>query len=1117
MRRARPSGLFFLTLSLVALASAAAEQPGPTRPERSDKPPAKKDRDKTEKPPAALPGLSILPPDAVIAIFGDPDDVLRTTPRGIFQSTERYRAEQEELARLRKLLERPAPQTPTRLLLKGKVEGNVVVLQAQFEFETSEPGAVVRLGCGQAVATAVSLDGKTARLLPPGRAGSKGGDDEGFSVAVDKPGEHQLTLDLMQGLAPRTAGQGFVLDLPRAPITRLELDLPANPLDVRLGGKPLTASSLVTLKGNQVAGNLGAADRLELDWKSAQPATAAAVLAVDGQVQVHLGRVRPGRNELTTRAQLTLRVQAGQTRQWQLLVPGKALVQVAAADLARVGKIERKALPLFAQWTIDLKERTSDPLSVTVTTPAVDLRPGAKTTIGPFNVPGAVRQSGTVLVSNNVPDVHVEALPLGDLTRRAATEEELARDRDLVAAFRYGPDGGERGAALAWLGLEAESVSGQLRAQLEHTLSLETEGRRWQVQTVLKVTPRSAGIDRFVVRMPPGCELDPNSLVLPEGVRSGNYDPAARTLDFRLTPGTRPLTSIRIPFTGIYTNLEVGTSGTARLALPRPQSLIDPNGTIVVKVPTDTELSPPDPKRSAGMELAGQNTHELKWRYPRRLPESIEVDWKGYRPAVQTLSVVHLVLGRGQAQVRQTVTSQVPSGTTGPPRVTLDKPEGVRNFRSVKGGQEVEYGFDWNPHPRNGDLVVPLAVPQEATQGETQVLIFSEPGQLPRLSGNDWTVQNIEVVPGHDQLPVLVVRSPSIARSLTLRIRSAEPEPRVRIERVLVRVEVGAGGIANYRVSYRLGDLSGDHLDFELPAPVLTINLLASLGGKRLGYETLAEKGDTGRASPSRLVRLRLSGDLVRRLPVLELSYQLSPRPDRTPLTMTLAPPRPVDEAGNIPARWQVTAPPGWIVVSPEPDPGSPQAWGWQRGLLAPRSRLSGADLEAWFDGSESAGDPSTREAPAAVPTLVLWHDAAEPLTLTHLPWRAWLVGCSLALVVLGLVLSRLALSAVPGRSAWAWAMGGVVVLAGLAVVALAPGLAAQVAYGCQPGLLVLVLILLAQWMLHERYRRQIIFLPSFSRSRSSSSVLRPGSKPLGEPSTVDVAPPAGSSVERGV
>jgi hypothetical protein len=84
--------------------------------------------------------------------------------------------------------------------------------------------------------------------------------------------------------------------------------------------------------------------------------------------------------------------------------------------------------------------------------------------------------------------------------------------------------------------------------------------------------------------------------------------------------------------------------------------------------------------------------------------------------------------------------------------------------------------------------------------------------------------------------------------------------------------------------------------------------------------------------------------------------------------------------------------------------------------------------------------------------------------------------------------------------------------------VALFPGLAGQIAFGCQPGLVVLVLLLLIQWLLHERYRRQIVFLPSFSRARSGSSLTRPHvpTGPPSEPSTVDVSPRQhGSSVER--
>src|SRR5439155_25321733 len=120
-------------------------------------------------------------------------------------------------------------------------------------------------------------------------------------------------------------------------------------------------------------------------------------------------------------------------------------------------------------------------------------------------------------------------------------------------------------------------------------------------------------------------------------------------------------------------------------------------------------------------------------------------------------------------------------------------------------------------------------------------------------------------------------------------------------------------GTRTYQVSYRLGRLAGEHLDFELPAPVATISLAARLNGKGISYEELASDGRSGEPGRARgtLVRFRLSRQLVRRPAVLELSYQLPPdRVGRTPLTTPLMPPRPLGEAGRVPARVPIPAPP---------------------------------------------------------------------------------------------------------------------------------------------------------------------------------------------------------------
>ena len=80
----------------------------------------------------------------------------------------------------------------------------------------------------------------------------------------------------------------------------------------------------------------------------------------------------------------------------------------------------------------------------------------------------------------------------------------------------------------------------------------------------------------------------------------------------------------------------------------------------------------------------------------------------------------------------------------------------------------------------------------------------------------------------------------------------------------------------------------------------------------------------------------------------------------------------------------------------------------------------------------------------------------------------------------------------------------------GPAAALLWPGVLAAVAYGCEPGVLVLLLVLGIPWMLHQRYRRQVVFMPGFTRARAGSSLIRNGGtgsapRPRGEPSTVDV------------
>jgi hypothetical protein len=209
--------------------------------------------------------------------------------------------------------------------------------------------------------------------------------------------------------------------------------------------------------------------------------------------------------------------------------------------------------------------------------------------------------------------------------------------------------------------------------------------------------------------------------------------------------------------------------------------------------------------------------------------------------------------------------------------------------------------------------------------------------------------------------------------------------------------------------------------------------------------------------------------------------------------------------------RWQVDVPPGWLPLSPGGGHTPEQRWGRHGWLMAPRPAATAGDLDRWLMGTTPEPLAETRE-----PGLVCWSVAQEPLPLLCVPQQAWLLVCSLGLLGLGLLF---ALAPLPR-----WLFWGLTVLtfAGLTVAAVfVPDLLPAAAYGCEPGLLVLLLVLAGHWLLHRRYRRQVVFLPGFTRHKTGSSLVRAtGSSnrarpvPAREPSTIDEPPKRGSSSE---
>ncbi len=1112
-------------LLLVGLVALAAE---PRAEEQTqDKP---ESRDKANK----LAKETTLPPGSIIAVYDNFRDALMKLPPGAFVLTpEKYKSLLDELERLKKQVERPSVRTPSRVQLKGKIEGNLATLSALFEFETEQANESVRLACSPGIATGVSLEGRTPRLRSPATRG-RASDEEGFVVEIDKPGDHQLTLEFVLPVNTTSSGSSLALDLPRAAITTLELELPAGAREIRLGGKPL-AESLLSLQGNRLSGGLGPVEKLELAWRGAGAAASTAVLEAEGQILTRVER-REDQPELSTEAKLVLRTRGGQTNQWQLLVPVHAQIKVSPEDEARVQNIAVADQKLVSLRTIRLKEPSAAPLTVTILHSQAAPKPGSGkgVGIGPFAVVGAARQIGTLLVTNSLPDWHLEFTAYADLTRRGATDEELRREPNLAAAFRYGPGGGSWRGSPSWLEIEAESVRGQIKTRAAHLFVLTTdspEGPRWQVQSSLTVTPRWAEVDRFSVRLPEGCTYNEESgFQLPDRVRGVQYDPATRTVEFRLSRGgpDAVLTPFSVRVDANYSSIvDLKNPDKVILGLPRPIGTLEQDGTITAQVPPMVELVAS--MAVPGLELTRQTTHELTWRYPRAAPETLELSWQPYRPPVQVTSLIDVTLLPAEARIRHELRYTLPQASS---RLNLKLPAALagrvqlrEGGRLVEGRSKetvtilpadarqplliLEYSVPLASVPLGEPVSIPLVVPEQTTRGETRVRLWSEGGPF-ALAAPGWSEQNIEIVAGRSQLPVLVVRSERVDQPLMLDLGYGEPATPALLERALARVQVAANGMQSYHVSYRVARLAARSLEIELPAPSSMIGLEVKLDGRQVSPEPVPTERAEQRG---RIVRLRLAPDLVRKPAILDISYRLDPgRVQATTLTTPLVLPRLLGDLAEIPTRWQIRLPANRIVLAPEPGPSAPLRWGWRGWLPAPESAIRTAELERWFAG-EFPPRPTEDEAPS----LVLWHDGATILQLVHAPRQVWLLLCSLTVTLLGLALWWLSIPMPGGQvrtSAWLLLLTVLVLV--LVVAFLWPLLASELAYGAIPGVLVLAVLGLVQWGLHERYRRQLVFLPSFSRSKQGSSLSRPEpARPPVEPSTVDVPRPMGSSVER--
>jgi hypothetical protein len=747
--------------------------------------------------------------------------------------------------------------------------------------------------------------------------------------------------------------------------------------------------------------------------------------------------------------------------------------------------------------------------------------------------------------------------PLATMPRRLDRFEEGNRPPPEVdAAFQYWSLPGEQRleARDPWFRLEVDPIQGILGARLEHTLTLSREGG-WHLKTVVNAFPLRAGVDQVEIEWPLSWQPDPDRK--PEGAASFDHDAGRRltrlkpmseslepyrfVLEFR-PEGPPP--GQASPFPPAPDVPDGAGVSSAVLKLPRPRGPTDRGDHVLVVEARDLDLRVQQPANPA-LELGKQEAHRLEWR-AERFPTQVAVAWRPYRPEVHVDSDIDMTLTGSEVQVTHHLQMNFPASDKIPASVLLRVPAGVDALTAGNGPLEsaeapgkgdrtvpcpfgtpapagrarrltLEYRVRLagpRPLPREGgdrapaDVAIPLVSTTEATHGQVRVNVWAAPGVRVRAVGGTWQTEDKRVPVAGRSWQTLVLRSQHPSPPLlTLHCDAPltpEGTPTVQVKRCLVQVKVAESGSQQYRVLFLLRlapEASSRTLDVAFPKPLTRLAApQLFLDGKVLSdWEVVATEG---RRDESRLVRVHLPSGREGKATVLEVGYHLNLSVGWTaedgPLRTTFQPVTLPGLLTGVPTRWQVEFPPGWVPLSLEGGPVSLR-WGWRGWLLASRPASTSPDLLDWLRGDEEGVAPLSDDL-GVVPAFDCWRGEPATLSLYHVPQQAWLLVCSLGLLALGLGLylvplggrTEPALGGPPNRLFWP--MGALFGLTVAAVGLVWPGLLGAILYGCQPGMVVLLVVLAVQWLVRERYRRRVVFLPGFRRLKTGSSLVRTGS-----------------------
>jgi hypothetical protein len=1030
-------------------------------------------------------------PDGTIVLYtANPNDAAPKID-GVLLSAKEYQQLLDATEQLKKLRE-AKPLAPSVCRIRGRVDTSTgkpyAKLSVDYSYRATAAQTSVLLG-GQRAApvAATGPDGRIPLLeLTP----------EGLTAIVERPGDGTLTLEYETAIVPRgTKGEvGFELGLPRAAITSLTFEAPgpavknltlgtrtSEPGTVRPNEPKRTTEDAARYapKAGTSGVALGPIDWLEIAWESpAAPGSGEAAPSADAEIAV-----RVDETQVETTARLRLR---GPAQEWSLQLPKDATVTVARANVAENTTTATVSRP--ADATAPWKVRIPDAGEWIVTAVSRTARPDSKDLryAGPYSVPpafaaGLARQTGTVRIHAPVSIRLSNYQHAADVRR--VDPGPVAVDAP-VAVFRYAT----AGRTAPTLSFEARPARGFTAIQPHHKLDLTPEG--WRLRTELRIAPVRSTIEQVAFELPAGWRdpvVRPDERV--DEVQVGMEANGRRAWTVHLATGMAE------PFTLTLETLFAlpETANEAAFALPRFLGATERETQVTVSVPeglvvrgvardaaTATPLAPVAPAKPAA---ATQVTAAFESPV-----STLELAWQPYRAELSATVRADIVLGERQMNVTQTVQLKSVDPIGRPVRVKGSA--AALAFQTAPALELVGPGqWTWavTPDAKEATLTASFSLPlpprgearsaiadvpllwPDATAVVATVRVWGAPApgaRRPTAVQGPWEERAPEPVPDRDSLPWLTLAAVGSTKGLPLALELAEANDAGScvVERAVHQFWSAPDGGIPARSRYLLKRWSPTGVDVEMSAaaaPSFFVNR------ERVDPAAMT----AGTADGDRVYRIPLPEPRLHRTGlVLEIHYTASasarggfePIPPRLKSTAFLAPPR-----------LQLAVPAGTIALAFGSGFAPDSRWGWRGGFPAPVAGYSGDELERWFLGGAVPAERDPWEVPSDDAVTGRLH--GPPPRVLRLPRGAFVVGCSLAALVLGFGVSRLRPRLVGPAVA---VLGALAVVAGAALPQPAP----HVFAAALPGLAALAVALGFTATVRAIARRRVDYLPTFRR-----------------------------------